>query len=197
LRRDTHEVHHRVDAAWLTPGAVSDTRFVETPLGTGHLRELTRSDLGALQSLFERGGDYFLLHEDRPPRATEARDEWDAVPPGTPRSHKHVIGLFGHDLVGVVEVVRDWPRPGTWNIGLLLLDPAARRHRAGTRTVSAIDAWAARSGADRLRIAVVLANNAALEFWQGLGFTRVQTHPRSERTHHTSLALERSVQGQL
>jgi GNAT superfamily N-acetyltransferase len=144
--------------------------------------------------LFERGGDYFLLHEDRPVTAIEARDEWDAVPSGTPRSHKHVIGLFGHDLVGVVEVVRDWPRPGTWSIGLLLLDPAARRRRAGTRTVSAIDAWAARSGADRLRIAVVLANNPALEFWQGLGFTRMQAHPRSERTHHTAIALERSVQ---
>lgn len=176
---------------------MSDTQFVETTLGIEHLRELTRSDLDALQSLFERGGDYFLIHEDRPPSPTEARDEWDTVPSGTPRCHKHFIGLFGPDLVGVVEVVRDWPRPGTWVIGLLLLDPAARRRRAGTRVVSAIDAWAARSGADRLRVAVVLANNAALEFWHGLGFTRVQAHLRSERTHHTSIALERPIQSQL
>ena len=173
---------------------MSDTQFVETPLGTEHLRELMPSDLDALQSLFERSSDYFLLHEDRPAAATEARDEWDSVPPGTPRSHKHVIGLFGHDLVGVVEVVRDWPRPGTWNIGLLLLDPAARRRRAGTRTVSAIDAWAARSGADRLRITVIPANSGALEFWQGLGFTRVEAHPRSDRGHPTAIALERPIQ---
>jgi GNAT superfamily N-acetyltransferase len=174
----------------------SDATFGETTLGSERLRELTPSDLDALQSLFERGSDYFLVHEERPPTASEARDDWDVVPVGTPRSHKHVIGLFGPDLVGVVEVVRDWPRPGTWVIGLLLLDPAARRRRTGTRTVSAIDAWAARSGADRLRVGVVLANSGGLQFWQELGFTQVDAHPDATRAHSTAIALERPIQSQ-
>lgn len=174
----------------------ASTQFVETTLGSERLRELTPSDLDALQSLLERGSDYFLLHEDRPPTATEARDDWDAVPSGTPRNHKHVIGLFGPELVGVVDVVRDWPRAGTWIIGLLLLDPAARRRGLGARTVSAIDAWAARSGADRLRIAVVLANAGGLKFWQALGFTEVDVHPDAMRTHSPAIALERPIRSQ-
>jgi GNAT superfamily N-acetyltransferase len=175
-----------------TPDA--SPQFAEIPLGIWRLRELTRSDLPALQSLLERGSDYFLLHEGRHPTATEARDEWDVVPSGTPRSHKHLLGLLGPDLVGVAEVVRGWPRPATWNIGLLLLDPAVRRHGAGARTVSAIDAWAARSGADRLRISVIAANAGALDFWQGLGFTTVPAQPAAARTNPTAIALERPVQ---
>jgi RimJ/RimL family protein N-acetyltransferase len=173
----------------------ANVQFAPITLAIGQLRELTQIDLDALQSLLERGSDYFVLHEGRDPTATEARDEWDALPSGTPRSHKHVIGLFRPDLVGVAELVRDWPRPGTWNIGLLLLDPAIRRQRAGTDTVSAIDAWAARSGADRLRISVTPANAGALSFWQRRGFTRVPAQPTAVRAHATAIALERPIQG--
>jgi GNAT superfamily N-acetyltransferase len=168
--------------------------FAEVTLGIGKLRELTQSDLQLLQSLLARAGDYFVLHENRGPTATEAHDEWDVVPSGKPRSDKHVIGLFSPDLVGVAEVLRDWPRPRIWNIGLLLLDPAVRRRRAGTQTVSAIDAWAARSGADRLRVSVLPANAGALEFWQRLGFTDVPAQPATGQAHSTAIALERPIQ---
>lgn len=168
--------------------------FAETTLELGQLRALTESELPDLQSLLERGSDLFLLTENRRPTATEAREEWEAVPSGTPRSHKHVIGLFAPALVGVVEVVRDWPRPGTWNIGLLLLDPAIRRRRAGTQTFGAIEAWAARSGADRIRITVMPVNTGALAFWQRLGFTRVPAQPTRVREHATAIALERPIE---
>jgi GNAT superfamily N-acetyltransferase len=170
--------------------------FAEVTLGSGKLRELTQSDLQLLQSLLERAGDYFVLHENRGPTATEARDEWDALPSGKPRSDKHLIGLFSPDLVGVVEVLRDWPRPRTWNIGLLLLDPAVRRRRAGTQTVSAINSWAARSGADRLRVSVLPANAGVLEFWQRLGFAHVPAHATTVRARSTATALERPIQTQ-
>jgi RimJ/RimL family protein N-acetyltransferase len=169
----------------------AECQFAEITLEAGQLRELTQSDLGAVQSLYERASDYFVLHEDRHPAATEARDEWESLPSGTPRSHKHVIGLFRPDLLGVAEVVRDWPRPGTWNIGLLLLDPAIRRHHAGTHAVGAIDSWAARSGADSLRVTVIPANGAALDFWQRLGFTRVPAQPTTNPAPSTVIALER------
>jgi GNAT superfamily N-acetyltransferase len=177
--------------------ADAECRFAEITLEAGQLRELTRSDLHGVQSLFERASDYFVLHEDRHPTATEARDEWEALPSGTPRSHKHVIGLFRSDLLGVAEVVRDWPRAGIWNIGLLLLDPAVRRHHAGTHVVGAIDSWAARSGADRLRVTVNPANSGALDFWQELGFTRVPVQPTADPAHRTVIALERPVTSQV
>ncbi len=162
-------------------------------MAQGELRELTRADLPAVQALFERAADYFVLHEQRQPAPDEAETEWASVPPDTPRDHKHVLGWFAPELAGVAEVVRDWPRPGTWVVGLLLLDPAARGSGAGTAIVGEIDARAARSGADRLRIAVILANTRGMRFWQRLGFAEVPVHASSEQTLSASIALERPV----
>ncbi len=163
--------------------------FPETSLQAGTLRELTEADLDELQALLERCGDYFQLHEERAPTATEARDEWDALPEGTPRSHKHVLGLFAPELAGVVEIVRDWPRAGTQNIGLLLLDPDTRGRGAGAEVVAAVDAHAAADGVATLRISVDPANTDGLRFWERLGFTPVP----SVGAHPTAMALERPI----
>jgi GNAT superfamily N-acetyltransferase len=162
-------------------------RFPET----GNLRELTAEDLDAVQALFERCGDYFLLHEGRRPGATEARDEWHARPPETPRANKHLIGLSAPELVGVLEVVCDWPRPATWNVGLLLLEPAARRRAAGSRMMAAVDRWAAQVGADTLRISVNTANTGGMAFWRRLGFKQVAAVGADPAV----IALERPVSG--
>jgi GNAT superfamily N-acetyltransferase len=160
-------------------------------LGDGLLRELTTADLVDLQALLERAADYFLLHEGRATRATEASDVWAAVPDGIPRSNKRVLGLFAPGLCGVADVVCDWPRRGTWMIGLLLLDPAARGRAAGTRVIGAIDAAAAGAGADRLRIAVIPANVGGMRFWRRHGFEPVP----AVGVHPTAVALERPVAG--
>jgi SAM-dependent methyltransferase/GNAT superfamily N-acetyltransferase len=148
--------------------------FAQVALGdAGLLRELTEADRDALQALYERCADHFLLHEGRAAHPTEARDDWDDVPDGTPRSHKHVVGLLAPGLAGVAEVVRDWPRPRTWIIGLMLLEPAARGRATGTLIVAAIDEWAARAGADTLRVAVKPVNTGGMAFWRRLGFEPV------------------------
>ena len=168
-------------------------RFDEIELESGTLRELTPADLDALQSLLERSGDFLLLTENRRANADEARELWDGLPPDTPRSAKQVIGLLSPGLTGVVDLVCDWPRPGTWHIALLLLDPAARGRGTGSQVVAAIDAWAARAGADRLRISVVARNTDAMGFWRALGFAPVPAHARSvdDPAHGSVVALER------
>jgi maltose O-acetyltransferase len=163
------------------------TPFYDVALNAGRLRELTEADLGDLQALLERCGDYYELHEERAPSPTEARDEWDALPDGTPRDRKHLLGLFAPELVGVVELICDWPRAGTWNIGLLLLEPGARRRRAGSEVLGAVDAAAARAGAATLRISVMPTNTGGMEFWRGLGFAPVP----AVGSHPTAMALER------
>ncbi len=164
--------------------------FAPVALGdAGLLRELTDADRDALQSLFERCADHFLLHEGREANPTEARDDWDELPDGTPRSHKHFVGLLAPGLAGVAEVVRDWPRPRTWIIGLMLLEPAARRRATGTRIVAAIDEWAAQAGADTLRVAVKPVNTGGMAFWRRLGFEPVP----AVGTDPTVLAFERPV----
>jgi GNAT superfamily N-acetyltransferase len=167
------------------------TPFPETALDAGRLRELTEAELDDLQALLDRCGDYYRLHEGRDVTPSEARDEWDDLPDAAQRTDKHVVGLYAGELVGVVEVLCDWPRAATWNIGLLLLDPAVRGRAAGTQIVEAIDARAAEAGADTLRISVIPENARGMAFWRRLGF-----HPvPSVGTHGTAIALERAVAG--
>lgn len=163
------------------------------------VRELTESDLDALQSLIERCADLFVLTEDRDPEPDEARELWDSVPEGWPREAKHVLGVFDPELVGVAEIVRDWPRARTWNVGLLMFDPAVRRRGAGTIAMRVIDRWAGASGADRLRISVMPVNTPALAFWHALGFTEVTAVPgfATRPEHAVAIALERPVAPQL
>jgi GNAT superfamily N-acetyltransferase len=164
-------------------------RFAPAESGAGLLRELTPADLDDLQALLQRCSDYFALHDDRPTTPTEARDVWEAVPDGTPREDKLAVGLFAPGLRGFADIVCDWPRRGTWMIGLLVLDPAVRGRGAGTAMVGAIDAAAARAGADTLRIAAIPKNTGGMRFWTRLGFkpaSAVGVHP-------TAIAHERAV----
>lgn len=153
------------------------------------LRELTEADLDAVQALMERCRDYYVLTTGAGARATAARDLWDALPPQTLHTAKLTLGVYETDLVGIVDVVRCWPRMGTWLIGLLLLDPDARRHGVGAGVVAAIDARAAGAGADTLRVAVIDSNPMALAFWRRLGFAEVPA------TLPGAIALERFVLG--
>jgi GNAT superfamily N-acetyltransferase len=137
------------------------------------LRSLRPADLAGLQALLDRCADYFLTAEGRPPRPTEAQDLCTTLPAGTSADDKHLLGVFCGELRGVVDVIRDWPRPRTWLLGLLLLDPRDRGRGVGAAVVAALDRWAASAGADRLRVAVVEANPRALCFWRSLGFSAV------------------------
>ena len=165
--------------------------FEPVELGDERLRELYTGDLRDLQRLYVRCADFFLLHHEREPFADEAREDWYDVPAGTSCDDKHMMGLFAPALAGVIDILRDWPRHATWNIGLLLVEPAARGGGAGTRMLHAIDAWAAHEGADTLRITVIPANTGGMRFWMRHGFTPVP----AVGAHPTAIAFERPVAG--
>jgi GNAT superfamily N-acetyltransferase len=133
------------------------------------LRELTLADRAAVEALIDRCEDFYVLTTGGPGSFDEL---WTSLPPGRSPADKRIYGT-GEPLAGIAEVVRDWPRPGTWIVGLLLLDPAARGHGLGPAMVAELDAVAAAAGADRLRVAVVEANVRALKFWRREGFTPV------------------------
>jgi GNAT superfamily N-acetyltransferase len=149
------------------------------------LRDLTRSDAAAVQAIYDRSGDYFRLIGTP---AGDAVELWEGLPPEADPAKLSIHAVCDPEAVGVVALLRDWPRPATWLIGLLLLEPAARGRGLGRRVVAELEARARAAGADRLRIAVIPGNDPALAFWQGLGFTPVPPAAGS-----TALAFERAI----
>lgn len=52
-------------------------------------------------------------------------DKLAALPPGKSLSDKFSLGIYKPDnqMVGYLDLVRDFPSTGEWHIGLLMLDP--------------------------------------------------------------------------
>jgi len=125
-----------------------------------------------LQAFYERCRDYFELVTGQPPSATEARELLGAVPRGASRDDKFAIGLFdapGH-LVGILDVIRDFPRPREWYLGLLLFEPTLRGQKLGDRVYHRLEDWVRAQGGTALHLIVEEVNPRALSFWQRMGF---------------------------
>lgn len=135
------------------------------------LTPLTETDIPALQALLERCADYYRDVGRRAVKPDEAQTLFDILPPDKTRADKHLFGV--DDLSGVTDLISDWPAPGTWLIGFLLLEPAARSRGLGPTVVAAVEAYAGERGAQRLRVGVEHTNPRALRFWEGQGFVHV------------------------
>jgi GNAT superfamily N-acetyltransferase len=121
-------------------------------------RHLRPPDLVALQRLFVRAADYFMLSTGAPPAPDEAERAFVAGPPTKPVNAKRVIGLFTTD--------------GTWSMGMLLLEPAHRGRGLGSRLLAAYETWARTQGARQFRTALVAHHHAGIQFLERAGYTR-------------------------
>jgi len=133
----------------------------------------------ALETLFERCADYFELEFGLPPGPAEAQSAFIGLPEGKTYEDKLLIGIFeGHgNLIGVLDVIRDHPQTGEWNLALMLLDPSWRGQGMGREIYAAFERWATRLGARYISLAVTEQNQRARRFWLLQGFELVGRRP--------------------
>jgi len=164
-------------------------------LGSAAWLVLGEPHLAAVQQLFVRCTDFIERIEARPTRGDEATHLLEDLPPGREPSDKLALGVVQHGaLVGVIDLVRDFPRAGTWYVGLLLLAPECRGNGLGERIHDALAAWIAEQGGSRLRLIVQEQNPAALRFWLRLGYQVCGSAVQHlELRAHDVAILERSL----
>jgi RimJ/RimL family protein N-acetyltransferase len=149
---------------------------------------LTSEQGEQLQTLCERCADYFELVEGSPPGAAAAQDLFYALPDGKGFDDKFLIGLFlnSGELIGVIDLIRDYPSNGIWYLGLLLLEPRYRNSGIGAQVYGAFEHWASSRGAQEIRLSVVEENTPAYQFWTRLGFKvieRKEPRPFGNKQH--------------
>ena len=144
------------------------------PRGEYHARPLHPPDISALQSLYERGADYFEVATGTSPRSDEAKRAFVAGPPSKSVDDKRIIGVFDSrdHLVGVVDSLVDFPAEGDWTIGMLLIDPHHRGLGLGRAVLHAYESWTVRGGARRLHTAVVSHHQPGIRFLEASGYVR-------------------------
>ena len=126
-----------------------------------------------LQALLQRCDDYHQLVYGLPARPDEADELVRERPPGLREDQKHLWGLFTPEgaLGGAMDSISDYPGPGEWYLGLLLLEPSLRGGGRGRALAQAYETYVRRAGGHAVRIAVAEQNVAALRFWKRLGFS--------------------------
>lgn len=133
---------------------------------------LDEARLAELQAFYDECRDTVELVTGAPPGNDEAADLLASLPPGKGEEDKFVIGLFdapGH-LVGVLDVIRDYPAARQWYLGLLMLRPFSRSRGLGERVYRRFEEWVRASGGEAIHLVVQQQNPGALRFWQRMGF---------------------------
>jgi ribosomal protein S18 acetylase RimI-like enzyme len=145
---------------------------------------LEHRDVPLLQELYERCSDFQELTEGMPRVPGAAEHLLTALPPGKSPADKHVLGLHSPqgELLGVLDLIRDYPDAGEWWVGLLMLDPRARGGGVGTRLLRATERVIAAAGGASIYLCVLEHNTAAERFWRRMGFTELRRQP------HTSMS---------
>jgi ribosomal protein S18 acetylase RimI-like enzyme len=139
--------------------------------GAGVIRDLTLADLPALEALFRAAADYMALETGAAVDGSQARTVFTDAPPGVDPATNLRLGLFeGDRLIGKVDTAFGYPEPKDGYIGLMLLDPKARRAGHGTRLLRVVEDRARARGARRLLVAVLVENAAGRAFWARSGF---------------------------
>ncbi len=125
-------------------------------------------DIGAV---FDDLREYARRIDGMDGRADAAHEFLAARPPGRGRRDKHAFVAYRHGVpIGLLDLIGDWPRPGTVFIGLL----AVREGEHGAGLGRALYARAehvmrCRLKARTARLAVVEANPVG-GFWEAMGF---------------------------
>jgi GNAT superfamily N-acetyltransferase len=138
---------------------------------------LTASDLPVLQDFFVANPDYFLAVNGMPPRADEAKQEFEDRPPAEmPFDQIHVVGFFDSAgrLIAMASVIVNLLAEGVWHIGLFIV--ASSLHGTGTAAslYTGLEGWMQRQGARWVRLGAVAGNVRAERFWERRGFAEVR-----------------------
>ncbi|HZH15129.1 MAG TPA: GNAT family N-acetyltransferase [Archangium sp.] len=159
---------------WRTTAPKGEALF---EVGGYRVRRVSEEDAPLIRELGERCLDHLELHYGSPPDPGQMiRDLLTDLPPGKTLGDKFGMGVFdrAERLVGAIDVIRDYPEPREWYLGLLVLEPGQRNQGLGARLLEALTHWLLRHDAAYLRLAVSEHNAPGLRFWKRSGFQPVK-----------------------
>ena len=95
---------------------------------------LTSDNANEIESFIELFNDFFQLCEAENGSVSGILN---ACPPSKDiHKDKFVLGLYdGHTLIGLVDILRDYPQNGVWTIGYLLIHPKYRCQGLGSKFI--------------------------------------------------------------
>ena len=152
------------------------------------------ADLDAVEGLYARAADYWILADRRAPDRQKACDFFTDTPPGCDPLRSHRLGVFGDDgLMGVAELSFGFPAAGDAYLGLQILAPEARGRGIGPALLAEVEARARAAGAGVLYLAVLAENPRGRAFWLREGFRDTGVSRYDDETGHVLHRLSKGL----
>lgn len=137
-------------------------------------KQLSTVNKRQVYDLYCQCDDYFQMAEGKVADGSNVKELFEELPPGKQMQDKEIYGLFQQGvMMGVVDLVKDYPEKGEWIIGLLLLDPSVRNKGLGRAAHKTILEHSLDQGAEKLRVGVLEQNNQGLSYWTKLGYKEI------------------------
>lgn len=149
------------------------------------IKSLTIDQLKSIELLNLKCSDYYLLHDGVLPSKKEAVEIFSSLPPGKNYEDKFVLGIYKSkgELIGIIEIVKNFPVVGEWMLGLLFIDPEERDHGLGRQVHEALVQWAITLGSESFRIGVIKENFKGKKFWSDLGYVKIKETAMVNKEH--------------
>ncbi len=136
---------------------------------------LSLDDIESVDQLCKECEDYFLLHDGCLHTKKNLEEIFTSLPPNKQPQDKFVLGIFYKDqLIGIIDLVRDFPTIGQWIIGLFLLKEKERGKGIGKLIHSTLSEIVLNLNGKSLRIGVSKENVNGLKFWGNLGYKKIK-----------------------
>ncbi len=142
-------------------------------------KDITSEDEEIVQDLCIQCNDYFLTSQGKPISGGEAKEIMKELPLNKDYIDKINIGVYNpsNEIVGFVDLIKDYPNIGNWIIGLLLISPIERRNGLGTIIHNEILNMIIKNNGEKISLGVLLENEGGLLFWKSIGYSiTVESH---------------------
>lgn len=139
------------------------------------IKRIYITEIGKAKDLCLKCSDYYILSGGELPVEDDAKEIFTALPTNKDYKDKFVLGIFNNinELIGIIDIVRNFPIESTWIIGLMLIEPEERCNGLGSEIHKELVNWLRNLGAKVLRIGVIKENHKGIKFWTSLGYEKV------------------------
>lgn len=137
-----------------------------------------------------RGNEIFYHYHPPEPTLASICEDMAALPPGKTLRDKHYAGFFqGDALIAVMDLILDYPSPGTAMIGFFMVDIGRQGRGVGTQIIAQALEVLAAQGMTKVRLAIDEGNPQSRAFWLKNGFAL--TGERIPNAHSAYLPMEK------
>lgn len=129
---------------------------------------LGMEDSSEIDTFLKECDDFSELVEGRPYQEADVMGLLLECPPEVDVKNKLVLAMVNSkdQIMGILDLVKDYPKKPIWFIGLLLIGPKFRDQGFGSQIINEIEKKAVNEGVKEIRLGVVEENRSAILFWQ-------------------------------